>query len=137
MNQGINKLYEKRFLITLVDKLEMKREKYPDMPIYNGSSIYEFDDQVTAVLHGFSGADDYYFKCSSRHFYGEVKSDLLVIHSKEDTLCPIEFAPQKTINENQAIRTLFTEEGGHVGFLSSPSGWLYRLILDWFEVDQK
>lgn len=137
MQQGINKVYEKRFLITLADKLEMKRELYPDMPIYNGSSIYEFDDQVTAALHGFSGADDYYFKCSSRHFYGEVKSDLLVIHSREDTLCPIEFAPQKTISENPAIQTMFTEEGGHVGFLSSPSGWLYRMILNWFEADQK
>lgn len=133
MQQGINKLYEKRFLITLADKLEKKRQTYPDMPVFRGHSIYDFDDQVTAVLHGFAGADDYYFRCSSRHFYGEVKSDLLIVHSKEDTLCPIEFAPQKTIRENKAIRTLFTEEGGHVGFLSSPSGWLYRVILNWFD----
>lgn len=135
MQQGINKLYEKRFLITLTDKLEKKRKVYPDMPVYTGNSIYDFDDQVTAELHGFAGADDYYFKCSSRHFYGEVKSDLLVIHSQEDTLCPIEFAPQKTIMENKAIKTLFTDEGGHVGFISSPSGWLYRTILKWFESD--
>lgn len=133
MQQGINKLYEKRFLITLADKLEKKREKYPEMPVFSGDSIYEFDDQVTAALHGFEGADDYYFQCSSRHFYGEVKSDLLVVHSKEDTLCPIEFAPEKVIRENHAVKTIFTEEGGHVGFLSSPSGWLYRVILNWFE----
>lgn len=133
MQKGINKLYEKRFLITLAEKLAQKRKEYPDMPVFEGDTIYAFDDQVTAPLHGFLGAEDYYFRCSSRHFYGDVRSELLIIHSQQDTLCPIEFAPQKTLSENRAIQTLFTEEGGHVGFLSSPSGWLYRVILNWFD----
>ncbi len=131
MQQGFNRLYEIRFLKTLVEKLELKREKFPDMPRFHGNTIYDFDDQVTAALHGFSGADDYYFKCSSRHFYGEVRTDLLVVHSKEDTLCPIEFAPVSVMKKNPHIQTCFTDEGGHVGFLSSDPGWLYRVILQW------
>lgn len=137
MQKGINKLYEKRFLSTLVEKLEQKRLVFPNMPEFDGNTIYEFDDQVTAALHGFSGAEDYYFKCSSRHFFGEVKSDLLIIHSQQDTLCPIKFAPLKTLSENPSIQILFTDEGGHVGFLSSPSGWLYRVILNWFGFSKK
>ncbi|MDR9419262.1 YheT family hydrolase [Gracilimonas sp.] len=132
MQQGLNKIYEIRFLKTLVEKLELKREKYPDMPTFKGRTIYEFDDQVTAKLHNFEGADDYYHQCSSKHFYGDVETDLLVIHSKEDTLCPIEFAPIEVMKNNPHIRTIFTEEGGHVGFLSSKPGWLYRVMLKWF-----
>lgn len=132
LHEGFNRLYEINFLNTLVQKLEKKRQKMK-MPAFSGSSIYEFDDQVTAKLHGFEGADDYYHQCSSKHFYGDVKTNLLVIHSKQDTLCPIEFAPFNVIEANPCIQTCFTEEGGHVGFLSSPKDWLFRVILQWLE----
>ncbi|HET8866162.1 MAG TPA: alpha/beta fold hydrolase [Gracilimonas sp.] len=131
LQHGFNRIYEIRFLKTLVEKLELKRQTFSDMPEFHGNTIYEFDDQVTAKLHNFEGADDYYHQCSSKHFYGDVKTDLLVIHSKEDTLCPIEFAPSDMMNQNPCIQTCFTDEGGHVGFLSSDPGWLYRVILKW------
>lgn len=134
MQKGFNKIYEIRFLKTLVEKLEAKRERFPNMPVFKGNSIYDFDDQVTAKLHGFDGADDYYSQCSSRHFYKDVKVPLLVIHSREDTLCPIEFAPVDEMNKNPNIQTHFTPKGGHVGFLSTPPGWLYRTILKWLKV---
>lgn len=133
MQHGFNRIYEIRFLKTLVEKLELKRQKFPDMPRFHGNTIYDFDDQVTAKLHDFEGADDYYHQCSSKHFYGDVKADLLVIHSKEDTLCPIEFAPVSVMEENTYIQTCFTDEGGHVGFLSQEPGWLYRVILQWLD----
>ena len=132
MSQGFNRLYEINFMKTLVEKLEQKRQKM-SMPDFSGSTIYEFDDQVTAELYGFDGADDYYQQCSSKHFYGDVKTELLVIHSKEDTLCPIEFAPIQVMRENPFIQTCFTEEGGHVGFLSEPEGWLFRVLLQWLD----
>ncbi|MEQ8524065.1 alpha/beta fold hydrolase [Gracilimonas sp.] len=132
LHKGFNRLYEINFLNTLVQKLEKKRQKM-EMPVFNGSSIYEFDDQVTAKLHGFDDADDYYHQCSSKHFYGDVKTDLLVIHSKQDTLCPMEFAPFQVIEANPQIQTCFTEEGGHVGFLSAPKDWLFRVILQWLD----
>jgi predicted alpha/beta-fold hydrolase len=132
MHQGFNRFYEINFLQTLVKKLDEKRRMMP-MPEFEGKSVYEFDDQVTAELHGFEGADDYYHRSSSKHFYGEVKADLLVIHSREDTLCPLEFAPFGVMNDNPYVRTCFTDEGGHVGFLSSPEGWLFRVILRWLD----
>ncbi len=132
LNQGFNRLYEINFLKTLTQKLDEKSQKMP-IPEFTGSSIYEFDDQVTAELHGFNGADDYYRQCSSKHFYEGVKTDLLVIHSKGDTLCPFEFAPFQVMNDNPFVRTLFTDEGGHVGFLSNPEGWLFRVLIKWLD----
>lgn len=133
MNRGFNKVYQRRFINTLVEKADRKREKYPDIPLFNGSTVYEFDDQVTAPVHGFKNADDYYTRCSSGQFYKSVQRPLLIIHSKEDSLCPLEYAPFEDIELNLNIETLFTEKGGHVGFMSSPPGWLNRTILDWLK----
>lgn len=133
LQQGFNRIYEMNFLKTLVEKLEQKRQLIPDLPRFKGKSVYDFDDQVTALLHGFNDADDYYHQCASKHFYREVKTDLLVVHSREDTLCPIEYAPVNVMKENPHITTCFTDEGGHVGFLSNPPDWLFRLITNWFD----
>lgn len=135
LHLGFNRIYEVNFLKTLVKKLEQKRERIPELPRYTGDSIYDFDDQVTAQLHEFKDAEDYYYQCSSRHFFGDVKTDLLIIHSKVDALCPIEFAPLKVIRDNPFIETIFTEQGGHVGFLSKEPGWLNRVIMKWFKAD--
>lgn len=131
MNEGFNKIYQKRFLNTLAEKTQMKRKQFSDFPSFNGSSVYDFDDQITAPIHGFIGADDYYEQCSSKHFYKDVQKPLLVIHSKADSLCPLEFAPFEVLEANKNIRTLFTESGGHVGFISQKRGWLNRSIIKW------
>ncbi len=116
---------------TLAKKRKIKRAQFPDSPLFTGKTVYDFDDQVTAPLHGFKGADDYYETCSSKHFYKDVQKPLLVIHSKADSLCPLEFAPFDDLEANQNIRTLFTESGGHVGFISQQRGWLNRTIIKW------
>ncbi|MFA5668034.1 MAG: alpha/beta fold hydrolase [Balneolaceae bacterium] len=133
MNTGFNKIYQKRFIRTLAAKTQLKKKQFPDFPIFTGSTMYDFDDQVTAPLHGFKNADDYYAKSSSGQFYEYVKKPLLIIHSKEDTICPLEFAPHCVLKSNPHIETLFTEKGGHVGFLSSKPHWLNRSIIKWLK----
>lgn len=131
MHEGFNRVYEKKFLRTLTEKANLKRKQYPNFPVFTGESVYDFDDQVTAPIHGFEDADDYYEKSSSKHFYKDVEKPLLIIHSKADSLCPLEFAPFDDITSNKNIKTLFTEAGGHVGFISRKRGWLNRSIIKW------
>ena len=133
LEHGFNKVYAYRFLRTLVEKLEQKRVAYPDLPTFSGKTIYQFDDQVTAPIHGFNSADHYYDTCSSKRFLADVKKPLLLVHSKEDTLCPLEFAPFNDIKENPFISTIFTQKGGHVGFISTPPNWLNETILSWLQ----
>ncbi|MFV1882924.1 MAG: YheT family hydrolase [Balneola sp.] len=133
LERGFNKVYAYRFLRTLAQKLKMKRAQYPELPSFDGGTIYGFDDQVTAPIHGFENADHYYESCSSKNFLGDVKTPLLLIHSKQDTLCPLEFAPFKIIHENRSITSVFTENGGHVGFISSPGNWLNETIINWLQ----
>lgn len=128
LSQGFHRIYEYRFLRTLQKKLEEKRQQFPDLPTFSGSTIYEFDDQVTAPIHGFDGAEDYYARCSARQFMSEINTDTLFIHSKDDPLCPVEAIPLAKINQNIHTDYIITREGGHVGFWSKPRGWLNFVI---------
>lgn len=98
------------------------------LPSFSGSTIYEFDDQVTSAIHGFEDADDYYEQCSGRRFVEHIKTNTLLIHSRQDPLCPIESMPLAKINQNKHTDFIITQEGGHVGFWSKPRGWLNFVI---------
>ncbi len=123
LSDGFNRLYELRFLRTLVKKLEAKRQRFPELSTFSGSTIFEFDDQVTAPIHGFEGARDYYEQCSSNQFLESIKTPSLLIHSRQDPFCPIKAMPLDTISGNPHIDYIITDDGGHVGFWS-PEGWL-------------
>jgi predicted alpha/beta-fold hydrolase len=133
LDKGLNKLYSKRFLVMLEDKLERKRDAHPDLPIYTGKSLYDFDNQVTAPIHGFLDADDYYQKCSSYYFMDQIKTESLIIHSKADPMTPFKWAPIREIRDNSKLFSCFPNEGGHVGFWSKPQGWLEKTVADFFE----
>ncbi len=130
INQGFNKVYERRFLNSLTTKLTKKRRIFPDLPTFTGSTLYDFDDQVTGPIHGFSGADDYYTQCSSDQFVKAINTPTLLIHSRQDPICRIENMPVDIIKENKTLDHIITENGGHVGFWSRPRRWLDRSITD-------
>lgn len=133
ISKGFNKVYDYRFLRSLQKKLEEKRREYPDLPKFNGSTLYEFDDQVTSIVHGFANAEDYYARCSSRKFIADIKTSALLIHSEEDPLCPVTAMPVGKIKENPFLDYIITDEGGHVGFCSEPKGWLNKVIVNYLD----
>lgn len=128
LSKGFHRIYEYRFLRTLSKKIAEKRDRYPDLPTFNGSTLYEFDNQITAPIHGFENADAYYDKCSARRFVKDISIDTLLIHSKKDPLCPAEAMPLDKLNNNPSTDYIITKEGGHVGFWSKPRGWLNFVI---------
>jgi len=133
LNNGFNKIYTRYFLDSLVMKLNQKRKTFSDLPEFTGSTLYDFDNQITGPIHGFTGADHYYESCSSAFFMNKIKTNTLVIHSKQDPLCPFRWTPVKDIEANRAIETAFTERGGHVGFWSLPPGWINKTIVRYFK----
>lgn len=133
LNNGFNKIYTRYFLDSLVEKLNQKQKLYPDLPAFTGSTIYDFDDQVTGPIHGFEGADHYYESCSSAFFIDQIKTSALVIHSMQDPLCPFRWTPAEKIKANPVIETAFTRQGGHVGFWSLPPGWINQTIVRYFK----
>ena len=72
----LNFLYSRRFLKSLKIKVKEKKEAlgefYDEKKVDSLKSIFDFDDQITAPLHGFKDANDYYESCSSRNFISSI-----------------------------------------------------------------
>lgn len=85
-------------------------------------TFYEFDDQVTAPLHGFADAAAYYRWCSSRRYLAAIRVPTLIIHALDDPFISPAGVPRE--DELGARVTLeISERGGHVGFLAGPAPW--------------
>lgn len=133
LQKGFNRIYDYQFVKPLKQKLELKRRQFPDLPAFEGSTLFEFDDQVTAPLHGFKDAKDYYTRCSSAFFMDRIQTPGLLIHSREDPLCPFDYMPLNVIKENSHLQTAFPDRGGHVGFWSLPPGWVEFTVGEYFK----
>jgi predicted alpha/beta-fold hydrolase len=117
LGRSVNWLYTKRFLISLKKKV-VRKAKVIDLPITvdldSVSSLREFDDHVTAPLHGFKDADDYYIRNSSLPFLPKISCPTLILNAKNDPFLSPECYPAKIANP--AIQTQYPAHGGHVGF---------------------
>lgn len=92
----------------------------------------EFDDRVTAPLHGFRDVEDYYRRSSSRSYLGRIRVPTLILHACDDPFIDQRAIP--TTSELSATTTLeVSAHGGHVGFVAGripgqPTYWLERRI---------
>jgi len=99
-------------------------------------NFYQFDNTVTAPLHGFKNADDYYQRSSCRQFLGAIRTPTLIVHSSDDP-----FMTAKVIPRNKElschVQLELSTSGGHVGFLSGTLGavdfWLENRIIDFIQ----
>src|SRR6185436_12779310 len=57
ISTGFSRIYDRHFLRSLRQKALAKLERYPDLfdprALASANSIYDFDDVVTAPVHGF------------------------------------------------------------------------------------
>ncbi|HDZ08044.1 YheT family hydrolase [Pseudohongiella sp.] len=99
-------------------------------------TLWDFDDAVTAPLHGFAGAEDYYQRCSSRRFIADTPVPTLVVHSHNDPIIPLHALP--TRDQTPAhVSWEILPSGGHVGFaMKGHNAWLEHRILRFIEQAQ-
>jgi predicted alpha/beta-fold hydrolase len=137
-----NRLYLRRFLWTLIAKIEAKARLFPGQIDAAGvrriRSFQEFDDRYTARLHGFRDAADYWAQASSRQYLSRIGVPALLLNARDDPFLPPACFP---VAEAQVSARFFLEapaHGGHVGFVEGlPPGtrpnWLERRIVDFLE----
>jgi hypothetical protein len=89
----------------------------------------EFDDAVTAPMHGFRSAQDYYERCSSRRFVDRIETPTLVLHAADDPLMHSGVIPSP---EERSAHVAFevSPNGGHVGFVSGRWPWSAQYWLE-------
>jgi predicted alpha/beta-fold hydrolase len=140
IGQGLNRIYTWHFLQTLKPKALAMARRFPGVldarRIQRARSMWDFDDAVTAPLHGFAGADDYWTRASSKPWLARVAVPTLVINARNDPFVPAASLP--TVSEvAPAVRLEQPDTGGHAGFMTGPApgriDWLPRRMLQFFE----
>ncbi len=122
LERGVGRLYARFFLRSLRTAARARAERHPaalDLDAALGArTLREFDDAVTAPLHGFRDAAHYYARCSSGPVLGAVRTRTLLLHALDDPLAPGEALPRRAVEENPFLSAEVTRHGGHVGFVA-------------------
>jgi uncharacterized protein len=130
MSEGSARVYAAFFLRSLRTKVKAKEallRQHCDVDrVLRARTVQEFDDALTAPLHGFSSAAEYYRQASAGQFLGSIRVPTLLIHSQDDPIAVADSIPGRAIAANPALKTAFTETGGHVGFVCGPGPWAPR-----------
>jgi predicted alpha/beta-fold hydrolase len=122
----MGRLYTRHFVRRLVGKYRVKRDNgialdhapLDERRVLRAPSFRDFDDAVTARLHGFRDADEYYTRSSCAHFLHAVRVPALLVHALDDPFVDERAIPHAAIEGNPLLRTAFTPRGGHVGFIA-------------------
>jgi predicted alpha/beta-fold hydrolase len=140
LGRGLNMIYTRAFLRTLKRKSLAKLEHHPgiydDDRVRRARTLREFDDVVTAPLHGFRDTDDYWTRASGKPWLARIAVRTLLLNARNDPFLPAAVLPA-TDEVSPAVTLEYPRDGGHVGFVSGPPPgnlhWLPRRIIRFFD----
>jgi uncharacterized protein len=131
-----NRIYLRRFISSLVAKVEAKALRFPDQISADGShslrTFEEFDDRYTSRLHGFRDAADYWRQASSRQYLSAITLPTLLLNARDDPFLGPECFPYPEAKRNPFFYLETPAAGGHLGFLDFSGrvqSWLEPRIL--------
>ena len=122
LHEPQNRVYEWHFLRNLMRRFRNKARLFPE--IYSVAevgpvrTIREFDDKITARYSGFTGADDYYLRCSSARVVAGIAIPTLAVHALDDPFIRMMPQTRSALIGNQHIDFVETKQGGHCAFLA-------------------
>lgn len=133
--------YAWNFLRTLVPKAVAKAEQFPGIydveAVRRSRDFYEYDTRVTAALHGFDDATDYWNRVGSHQYLPQVRVPLLLLSAVDDPFNPPETLPRAQVGASPWLIPQFPAHGGHVGFvgqqgLLTPRYWADEQLARFF-----
>lgn len=138
-----NRLYERRFVGKMKQRLRRKHHIMPDRYPLNGlerlRTVFEIDDRLTAPLFGFRDAAHYYATQSAILFLEGIRVPALFIQAQDDPLVPFGIFRHPAFRRNSWLKLAATRHGGHLGFISShpPRWWSDHALVEWFVEQQR
>jgi predicted alpha/beta-fold hydrolase len=120
LNIGFSKFYQRLLLKRMKESVRRKFDRHTAafdwQRAMSAATFAEFDDAVTAPLHGFEGIDDYYGTCSAAQFLKRIDRPTLIVNSLDDPFMTPEAIPDE--NElSDCVTIEASNGGGHVGFI--------------------
>jgi uncharacterized protein len=140
LSQGFNKKYTDNFLSTLKEKTRDKAMRFPNAldlkAALAANTFFEFDQLVTAPIHGFSSCYDYWRRSSCKQFLGDIAVPTTILNALNDPFQPTHaLAIPKQVSAT--VRLEYPAQGGHVGFLQGNipghQAWLCNRVFSFFE----
>jgi len=120
LSTGFNLVYARHFLRTLVPTALTKLARHPGLldaaRIKAARTLKDFDDAVTAPLHGFRDAADYYARSSAKAYLAGIRVPTLLLNARNDPFLPAAALPDAA-GLPASLRPEFPAQGGHVGFV--------------------
>ena len=115
--------YNIRFQRTLKEKIRVKSALLPEpiraVDMTRIKSLRQFDDLITAPLHGFGNVENYYRVNSSLPFLPKITVPTLVLNARNDPFLSPECMPEALAKELSLVWMEFPKQGGHCGFSSA------------------
>lgn len=121
LERGLSQIYQKYLLNKLRKSVTAKAATHPPpVPLTQLAELKtfrQFDNAITAPLHGFRNVDDYYTRSSSRQYLHRIRVPTLIIHALDDPFLPADAIPS---NKDLApsVTLELSPHGGHVGFVA-------------------
>lgn len=123
LDRGFNLVYTRHFLHTMrrkaIAKLAQHPGVYPHDVVARARTLREFDNVVTAPLHGYRDTDDYWTRASSKPILRHIAVPTLILNARNDPFLPAAALPSPA-DVPPAVTLEQPAEGGHVGFVSGP-----------------
>lgn len=143
LGRGFARVYARHFLGSLKRNALERLARFPGL--YDGAAVRrartlrDFDNVVTAPLHGFRDTDDYWTRASAKPHLRGIRVPTLLINARDDPFLPAQALPTER-EVSGAVKLEFPARGGHVGFVSGPFPghirWLPQRLLHFFEDPQ-
>lgn len=142
IRKSLGKIYQKYLLDRMKKSMQRKLPQIKQQisittdQLMEIDDLLEFDNQLTAPLHGFENAHDYYRQASAMPYLKHIAVPTLIIHAKDDPMLSIKAVPSRQdVSEHVTLR--ISEKGGHVGFISGknpfkPVFWLEQAVPSYF-----
>lgn len=142
IRKSLGKIYQKYLLDRMKKSMQRKLPQIKQQisittdQLMEIDNLLEFDNQLTAPLHGFENAHDYYRQASAMPYLKHIAVPTLIIHAKDDPMLSIKAVPSRQdVSEHVTLR--ISEKGGHVGFISGknpfkPVFWLEQAVPSYF-----
>ena len=138
-----NALYSSGFLRSLKKKFRMKLASHPEdfegIDLNAVKHVTQFDDAVTAKIHGYNDALHYYQTCSTHTALDRIDRPTLMLSAQDDPFLAPSCFPFEQAKAHKHLYLEAPTTGGHCAFVSWPIGrWLDSRIVEFIAtLDEK
>lgn len=144
LERGFNRVYARHFLASMKRKALSMLARHPELfdaaRLRAASTLRAFDDLVTAPLHGFRDAEDYWRRASAKPWLARVAVPTLMVNALNDPFLPAAALPARH-EVSSCIALEQPAEGGHAGFVAGPFPghlrWLPRRVMEFFGAERR